>query len=116
MEHALFDRAEWMFEGAPSPAGFSGSALISIDLTFLGRSIRGAWNEHARLVLLHAVSGSVRVRLRVMRLARAELHRRWPGLVVGPVETSARFALRGERLFIDVDVEARRVEARVGAR
>lgn len=102
-EEALFRHAEVLSEGAldEARAGYFGSTMVTIDLVAVRRELRGMSDE----ALAAAVEGSVRVRLRALRWARAEATRRVPELGFGmaTVETTVRIV--GEKLHLDVDLE-----------
>ena len=108
LEEELFRSAEVLSEGGCRKAGdgYFGSTMISIDLERLGRVLRGGLDAPARRALAEAIDGSVRVRLRAMRLARAEALRRTPGRSLGTVYVETRVRLTDLQIHIDVDLEA----------
>ncbi|MFW5921439.1 MAG: hypothetical protein ACOCUS_06325, partial [Polyangiales bacterium] len=75
------------------------------DLVALGERWRGPLDEAARARLLRAVQGSVRVRLRAMRLACAEVARRLPDRPLGTAQVETRARIVGDKLHVDVDLE-----------
>ena len=80
--------------------------MISIDLERLEPWFRGGLDARVLERLTQAVDGSVRVRLRAMRLARAEAARRVPNRLLGTAHVETRIRLSGRQLHIDVDLEA----------
>lgn len=110
LEQALFANAEVLSEGGcrTAPEGhesYFGSTMISIPLKSLAKMTRGDLDRAACLQLERAVSGSVRVRLRAMRIARAEVLRRVPHRVLGTVQVETCVRLTPDHLYIDVDLE-----------
>lgn len=105
----MFLHAEVLLEGASRSVGgdesFFGSVMMAIPYESLSIAIRGLDGEAEREEFTRCVDGSVRVRLRAMRLAKSEVARRYPDRALGTalVETSVRHA--GDELHIDVDVE-----------
>jgi hypothetical protein len=111
LEEELFRCAEVLSEGSCRGKGdrgdtYYGSTMISIELERLRRVTRGGLDADARRALAAAVDGSVRVRLRAMRLARAEAARRIPDRALGTVCVETRVRLTEHQLHIDVDLEA----------
>ena len=111
LEEELFRCAEVLSEGSCRGKGdrgdtYFGSTMISIELERLRRVTRGGLDADARRMLAAAVDGSVRVRLRAMRLARAEAARRIPDRALGTVCVETRVRLTEHQLHIDVDLEA----------
>lgn len=119
LEEALFRCADVLSEGGVRSVGGSahstyyGSTMISIDLARLGRFARGRDQAQAQHALLSAVEGSVRVRLRAMRMARAEAARRVHRRTLGTALCEIRMRIHGGHLHIDVDLE---VPLRVSSR
>lgn len=110
VEEHLFRGADVLSEGAVrgvSGGGrrYFGSTMITFDLAPLARAWRGPFDLSARRRLLSLVEGSVRVRLRAMRLACAEVASRVTYRPLGTpiVETSVR--LGENKMFLDVDLE-----------
>lgn len=87
------------------PAGDSyfGSTMFSVDLRALESAWRGTLDREA---LRRAVEGSVRMRIRLMRLSAADAKQRVPDRIWGMTTSETRVALQGDSLHIDVDVEA----------
>lgn len=105
-EEALFRTANVISEGTLDPEGiFFGSTMITFDLELLARDWRGPLDALERERLLRAVEGSVRVRLRAMRIARAQAQQHVGGRSLSTAHTEMRMNLRGTRLHLDVDLE-----------
>lgn len=110
LEEQLFRSAEVLSEGGCRALrgqhdSYFGSTMISIDLERLQPLFRGGLDESTCRALAEAVDGSIRVRLRAMRLARAEAARRAPERVLGTAYTETRVRLTGRQLHIDIDLE-----------
>jgi hypothetical protein len=110
-EEDLFRAAEVLSEGGcratqGSAESYFGSCMISVDLDRLRPWFRAGLGERALQQLAMALDGSVRVRLRAMRLARAEAVRRVPHRELGTVYVETRIRLTERQLHIDVDLEA----------
>ncbi len=105
-EEELFRVAEVMSEGRATGGVFYGSTLVSIDLSraLAGMDLAGDALLLARVV--DAIAGSVRVRIRSMRLAEDDLARRFPDRIVGTARTETRFRTEALTLLVDVDLEA----------
>jgi hypothetical protein len=102
----LYRVAEVLSEGRCEDDTFFGSTLITIELT---RALEGIGVDVDASVLdrvREAISGSVRVRLRAMRIAEEDVARRFPDRFIGTARTETRFRLEGTRLYVDVDLEA----------
>lgn len=104
-EEELFRLAEVLTEGRIEGHTFFGSTLITIDLEQVGLHLRGLEGRTERERILAVASGSVRVRLRAMRLACADVAGRHPERTLGTATTETRFRLEGAKLLIDVEVE-----------
>lgn len=108
-EEDLFAYSDVMSEGCvrhgPEGDTYFGSTMFTVDLDRLARGWRGPLGDLERERLRRTVEGSVRVKLRAMRIACAEAAHRLPDRIFGTaaVETSVR--LRGGQLHIDVDLE-----------
>jgi hypothetical protein len=110
LEEELFRCAEVLSEGGRRTVGgqrdsYFGSTMISIDLERVRPLFRGGLDERSRQLLADAVDGSVRVRLRAMRLARAEAARRVQDRTLGTAFVETRVRLTERQLHIDVDLE-----------
>jgi len=102
----LYRVAEVLSEGRREDDTFFGTTLITIDLS---RALDGIGLDTDPSVMARvadAIGGSVRVRLRAMRLAEEDLARRFPSENVGTARTETRFRIEGARLYVDVDLEA----------
>ncbi|MFI5308277.1 MAG: hypothetical protein ACHQ53_13030 [Polyangiales bacterium] len=112
LEDALFRCAEVLSEGglrsqaAGGGDSYFGSTMISVELERLRPWLRGGLDAPERRRLMEAVDGSVRVRVRAMRLARAEALRRVPERGLGTAYFETRMRLTEHQLHIDVDLEA----------
>lgn len=109
-EEELFRRADVLSEGAcRSGEGavdcYFGSTMIRCDLLGMRERFRTELDDAFRAALLRAVEGSVRMRLRAMRLACAEAARRVPDRALGTALTEIRVRLSRDQLHIDVDLE-----------
>lgn len=103
----LFRTAEVLSEGGLDDAGrWYGSIMITFDLGHLASRCRdlGSPPELARVA--RAIEGSVRVRIRAHRMACAEIYRRFPDRDVGTAQLYSRFSHQGDRLLLDIDLEA----------
>ena len=104
-EELLFALADRMTEGDLCRSGddesWFGTTMFTVPLAELERELRGSLDPDA---LANVVQGSVRVRLRAMRLACADVAHRHPDRAFGRavVETQARVV--GGNLQIDVDL------------
>jgi hypothetical protein len=111
LEEAIFHHAEVLSEGGvrgaveDQHATYFGSTMISVDLARLGALPRGMSAEQGAALLIAAVDGSVRVRLRAMRMARAEAARRVHRRTLGTALCEIRMHGQGALLHIDVDLE-----------
>lgn len=104
-EDALFASAQVLAEGRESDGAFFGSTLVSIDLRSLAPALGHAASEAACERIYRAMEGSVRVRLRAMRIALADVSRRYPDAPLGTASVETRFRRVGPRVEVDVDVE-----------
>jgi hypothetical protein len=109
-EEALFEGAEVLSEGcARGVLGvdrrYYGSTMITFDLQHLQRHWRGPLDTQARDLLREMVEGSVRMRLRAMRLACAEVARRVTDRPLGTAIVETTVQLEGDTLQMDVDLE-----------
>jgi hypothetical protein len=111
LEEELFQSAKVLSEGScrTGPAGndaYFGSTMITFDLARVGTCWRGAFDKNARERLVHAIEGSVRIHLRAMRLAYAEVARRVSDKPIGTVLVETKVRLSGDFLYLDIDLEA----------
>lgn len=109
LEEALFREAEVLSEGYSRHVGrgrvYTGSTMITVDLAALPERFVELRDASGRSGLLQALEGSVRVRLRAMRLGCAEVARRVAEPLLGTAQVETRIHLTGDRLHIDVDLE-----------
>jgi hypothetical protein len=100
----LYRVAEVLSEGRRDADTFFGTTLVTIDLA---RALSGVELNDALLSRLReAITGSVRVRLRAMRLAHDDLARRFPDETIGTARTETEVRIEGTTLHVDVDLEA----------
>ncbi len=102
----LYRVAEVLSEGRCEAGTFFGTTLVTIELS---RALVGLGLEGDEVMLgrvSDAIRGSVRVRLRAMRLAEEDLARRFPDRVIGTARIETRFRVEGTRLLMDLDLEA----------
>lgn len=104
-EERLFRNVEVLSEGAVRDGAWFGSTMITVDLDRLEGELRDPLDAEARERLLAAIAGSVRVRIRAMRLARAEVARRFPDRKLGTAQMETRIRLHEGKLHVDVDLE-----------
>jgi hypothetical protein len=111
-EEALFHYGELLSEGSqalrPSADGrprYFGTSMFSVDLEQVLRALRIRPTQGHLAEICAAVDGSVRVRLRLMRWARAEAARRVPSYLLGTAQVETRVHLRENQLHIDIDLE-----------
>ncbi len=105
-EESLFRRAEFLFEGTRDRDRFFASFMMQISLDRL----RTEWREMPTPEQLQSIlEGSVRVRIRLARLALREVVARYPNERLGPVELDARCVVDANTIRIDLDLEAERI-------
>ena len=106
-EEALFRDAEVLTEGnvRESDGAWYGSTMITFDLDRVADRFRPPLDDAGRRALRDAVEGSVRVKIRAMRLACEEVARRLPDRALGTAQIETRASLRGGKLHLDVDLE-----------
>lgn len=113
-EEALFELAERLSEGevrdARGESRYFGSTMVSIDLAALARRWRGTLDREA---LRRAVEGSVRVRIRTMRMACADASHRAPHLSLRTAHVETRVHIAADELHLDIDLEVP-LDARFG--
>lgn len=110
LEEELFASAQVLSEGgcrtgADGIDNYFGSTMITFDLERVRRYWRGPFNEKARIRLVDAIQGSVRIHLRAMRLAYAEVARRVSDKPIGTALIETRTRLSGDSLYLDIDLE-----------
>ncbi|HKU44517.1 MAG TPA: hypothetical protein VJR89_40430 [Polyangiales bacterium] len=118
LEEALFREADVLSEGGlraagPGQATYFGSTMIRVQFAALLARARPLGDRTERAELAVAIEGSVRIRLRAMRLARAEAARRMHRSVLGTALCEIRVCATADQLHIDVDLE---VPVRVSSR
>ena len=105
-EELLFRHTERMSEGSvragPDGDTYFGSTMFTVDLSAVAASWRG---ELDREQLAALIDGSVRVRVRLMRLACAEAAHRVPGRQFGTAQVETSVEVVGDKLHLDVDLE-----------
>lgn len=111
LEEALFRHADVISEGGlrllPSIGHtYFGSTMIAIAFERLAHETQQTFTRRSRALLVNVVEGSVRVRLRCMRMARAEAVRRVHDKQLGTVLCDLRVHEDGTHLRIDIDLEA----------
>ena len=109
-EGLLFAFAERMGEGTLREEGtegprFDGSTMLTVDLQRLAPHWREPLDAAGRARLACAVEGSVRVRLRALRLARADVVHRLPGRALGRASVATSVRIVDAQLHVDVDLE-----------
>jgi hypothetical protein len=108
-EEALFRHADVISEGdirkSSRGSTYFGSTMIAISFERLATETHEKFTTRARADLVYIVEGSVRVRLRCMRLARAEAVRRANDALIGTALCDLRVHDVREHLRIDVDLE-----------
>ena len=118
LEETLFSEADVLSEGSmrssgPGQATYFGSTMIRVRIAALLSRTRRRPDPAERAALTSAIEGSARIRLRAMRLARAEAARRLDRTVMGTALCEIRVHDTGDELHIDVDLE---VPVRVSSR
>ncbi len=114
-EELLFALAERMSEGEVRQTRGARAYYGSTMLTVHARDLAPRWRGELDLsVLRAAIDGSVRVRLRAMRLACADAAHRAPSEALGTAIVETRITQVDDRLHIDVDVEVPLDLARAG--
>lgn len=108
-EELIFRLAEILSEGSiretAEGSTYFGSCMLTVELARLEASWRGPLDPAGREALRVAVEGSVRVKLRAMRIACAEAAHRVPDRAFGTASVETRVMIRDAQLHIDVDVE-----------
>lgn len=106
LEQALLDAAGYISEGELGEDAFFGTTMFSIPLNKIAGQWRGAFDDDAREDLLEAISFSMRFRIQLMRIARAEINARHPGhyFKTSTCDTNFRFQQPLE-LCINMNIE-----------
>lgn len=106
----LFRGAEVLLEGGLGSKGdqqtWYGSIMITFHLDRLAALCRGLEDDAQIERLIEGISGSVRVRVRAHRMARAQIYERFPDRAIGTAQIESRFRRDGDRLLLDLDLEA----------
>ena len=110
VEEQIFLSAEVLSEGGcrPDPGShdsYFGSTMISVEIARLQQPGRGSLDAGELRELADVIDGSVRVRLRAMRLACAEAARRVQDREFGTAQCEIRVRVTDTQLQIDVDLE-----------
>ena len=108
-ERCLFEHLSVLSEGQIEDTNgerrYRGSTMLTFDIRPLADQWRGAFDERSKEELLSLMEGSVRVRLRVHRIARREAARRLAGANLGTVTTETRLSTEGPYVHMDVDLD-----------
>lgn len=105
-EEALFRAAAFLFEGKQEADRFFGSLMMQVRL----EQLREVWRDIPDAASLRSLlDGSVRVRIRLARLALREAVVRFPHERLGPVEIETRVVVDETSVRIDLDLEAERI-------
>ncbi|MEM6955648.1 MAG: hypothetical protein AAF411_27735 [Myxococcota bacterium] len=102
-EMLILGRTSRLSEGEPDSGQYFGSTMFQVPLAALQERWRGTLDAAE---LLRAVEGSVRLRIRFMRIAVADARHRAPKDRWGTFVTETRVRLANSALHVDVDVEA----------
>lgn len=109
MEEQMFRDADVLSEGElrrlDGHESYFGSTMIAFDLTRLTGYVQGTLSTDGHQQLLRAMEGSVRMKIRAMRIARAEVGRRVPDRALGTAQIETRARLSSTHLHMDVDLE-----------
>ncbi len=108
-EELIFETAQLISEGnilrSAERTSYFGSSMFAIPISALAAKWRGDLDSVACRELVALVGQSVRVRLRAVRLARAEAARKVSGHALGTAVSETRVRLHEQHLLIDVDIE-----------
>ena len=105
-EELLFALADRMSEGEVRDSEDGRSYFGSTMLTLLATDLEPHWRGPFDLgIVQSSIDGSVRIRLRAMRIACADAAHRAPSESFGTAIVETRISVVGDRLHIDVDVE-----------
>jgi hypothetical protein len=110
LEEELFRVADVLSEGScrsgrNGTASYFGSTMISIDLTKVDQRQLGPLDSRSYEQLAQTVEGSVRVRLRALRIAYREVVQRVADRPFGTAQVETKVRLCGTQLHLDVDLE-----------
>jgi hypothetical protein len=101
----LFASAEILCEGDLDLARYFGSTLFTFQLGVVRAALRDL-DDASIDQFCDLVEGSVRVRLRAIRMACADAARRVPDRRLSTARVETRWRREGDRLHLDVDLEA----------
>jgi hypothetical protein len=108
-ERCLFENLTVLSEGqlyeAHGQSRYQGSSMLTFDIGPLVSQWRGTFDERAREELLDLIDGSVRVRLRVHRVARREAARRLAGANMGTATSETRISSQDSYIHMDIDLD-----------
>jgi hypothetical protein len=109
-EEALFRHMHVISEGALSATSggeqsYFGSTMITFDLRALAAQWRGPFGPEEQAELARLVAGSVRMKMRVHRIACAEVARRVTDGPLGTALLEIQVKVSGDTLQMDVDLE-----------
>jgi len=108
-DELLIARADVVSEGSSEPDGsggaiYNGSTMVAIPLDGEGLGFRlGAPGAADHLV--ESARRAISLRVRLLRIARAEAERRCEPLLVRSMEAALEFRIEGRALFVDIVVE-----------
>jgi len=85
---------------------YTGSTMLTVDLHRMGSSVMTEVERLGLATLVRVVEGSVRIRIRSIRLALSEATRRCVQGELGTAHIETRVRLEGNLLHVDVDLEA----------
>lgn len=109
LEEQLFRDADVLSEGElrrlDNHDSYFGSTMIAFELVRVVGYVQGSFDVDAQERLRRAVEGSVRMRIRAMRIARGEVGRRVPDRPLGTAQIETRTRLTSTHLHMDVDLE-----------
>lgn len=110
LEEELFRVADVLSEGGcrsgrNGATSYFGSTMISIDLSKIDHRGIGPLDNRSYEQLAQAVEGSVRVRLRALRIAYREVVQRVADRSFGTAQVETKVRLCGTQLHLDVDLE-----------
>lgn len=97
-EEMLLRVAEVLTEGRAAEGTFYGTTLVRFDLKKLGV-------DRPAAEVLSPIEGSVRLRLKIARLAMESVARRHPDAYFGTATLETRFRAEGDTVLADVEIE-----------
>jgi hypothetical protein len=110
LEEELFRLADVLSEGScrtgrNGSSSYFGSTMITFNLNKLAAGWLLSEDGYAYQQLAEAMQGSVRVRLRALRIAYREVIQRVSETPSGPAQAETTVRLSGNQLHLDVDLE-----------